>query len=61
MNKMPMARVQVSPLRRTLTMPPPGCAGCQHMTIGRIIAEILEELDLDGELSWSRESATTRA
>jgi len=33
---------------KTLVMPLPSCPGCQHPTIGRIIAEVLEEMELDG-------------
>jgi 2-oxoglutarate ferredoxin oxidoreductase subunit beta len=28
---------------------PPTCPGCQYLTIGRIIAEVLEELDIEGK------------
>lgn len=49
MNRKAVRKVPVAALHRTLTMPPPGCPGCQHMTIGRIIAEVLEELGLDGK------------
>jgi len=49
MTKKPARKVKVAALHRTLIMPPPGCPGCQHMTIGRIIAEVLEELGLDGK------------
>lgn len=36
----------VSPAPKTVIVPPPGCPGCQHPTIGRIIAEVLDELDI---------------
>ena len=49
MNGKAVRKVKVAALHRTLTFPPPGCPGCQHMTIGRIIAEVLEELGLDGK------------
>ncbi|OGO04665.1 MAG: hypothetical protein A2Y91_05820 [Chloroflexi bacterium RBG_13_54_8] len=32
-----------------MVMPMPGCPGCQYPTVGRIIAELLEELNLDGK------------
>lgn len=48
MTKETRKKVKVTPLDRTLFMPVPGCPGCQHGTIGRIIAEVLEELELDG-------------
>lgn len=41
-------KVDISSLR-TVVAPLPGCPGCQYMTIGRIVAEVLEELNLDGE------------
>jgi len=41
------AKVNISALR-TLVMPLPGCPGCQHPTIGRIIANVLEDMELDG-------------
>lgn len=47
MNSESREKVNISALK-TLVMPLPGCPGCQHPTIGRIIAEVLEELDLDG-------------
>jgi 2-oxoglutarate ferredoxin oxidoreductase subunit beta len=36
----------VSPTPKTVIFPPPGCPGCQHPTIGRIIAEVLDEMDI---------------
>ena len=48
MNSKSVKKVNISATQRTLVMPLPGCPGCQHPTIGRIIAEVLEELDLDG-------------
>ena len=47
MNSESRSKVSVTALR-TLVMPLPGCPGCQHPTIGRIIAEVLEEMNLDG-------------
>jgi len=42
-------KVKVAALPRTVTVPMPGCPGCQYPTVGRIIAEVMEELDLDGK------------
>lgn len=44
----PAKRVRVDHPARTLVIPVPCCPGCQHATIGRIIAEVLEEMELDG-------------
>jgi 2-oxoglutarate ferredoxin oxidoreductase subunit beta len=41
-------RVRVVGPGRILWMPVPGCPGCQAGLVGRIIAEVLEEMDLDG-------------
>jgi 2-oxoglutarate ferredoxin oxidoreductase subunit beta len=49
MNLRPPRKVKVWAPKRTLVMPLFGCPGCQHPTIGRIIAEVLEELGLDGK------------
>ena len=49
MNRESMIKVKVPAPARTMIMPLPGCPGCQHPTIGRIIAEVLEEMDLDGK------------
>jgi 2-oxoglutarate ferredoxin oxidoreductase subunit beta len=49
MNEKPTTRVKIAELHRTFIFPTPGCPGCQHPTIGRIISEVLEELDLDGK------------
>jgi len=49
MNGRSVNKIRVGALQRTLTMIPPGCPGCQHLTIGRIIGEVLEDLDIDGK------------
>jgi 2-oxoglutarate ferredoxin oxidoreductase subunit beta len=48
-NKKALKREKVVATPRAMLMPPPGCPGCQHPTIGRIIAEVLEELDIYGK------------
>lgn len=35
--------------RLALTPPLANCSGCQHPTVGRIIAEVLDELGIDGK------------
>jgi len=46
MNAEEMKKEQVWATPKTMVMPAPGCPGCQHPTIGRIIAEVLDELDI---------------
>jgi 2-oxoglutarate ferredoxin oxidoreductase subunit beta len=38
-----------APPRLALSPPLANCPGCQHPTVGRIIAEVLDELGLDGK------------
>ncbi|MCX5999643.1 MAG: thiamine pyrophosphate-dependent enzyme [Chloroflexi bacterium] len=42
-----MQKVKVVGSGRVLRVPQYGCPGCQHPLVGRIIAEVLEEMDLD--------------
>ncbi|MFC1944371.1 thiamine pyrophosphate-dependent enzyme [Chloroflexota bacterium] len=38
--------LKVVGIPNALLFPPPGCPGCQYPTVGRIVAEVLEELDV---------------
>jgi 2-oxoglutarate ferredoxin oxidoreductase subunit beta len=42
-------KVKVGGLKRSYWIPLQGCPGCQHPTIHRVIGEVLEEMNLDGE------------
>lgn len=39
----------IGPPRLAQEPPLVGCAGCQHPTVGRIIAEVVDELELEGK------------
>lgn len=44
------AREKVAgPPKLALTLPVEGCAGCQHSTVGRIIADVIDELGIGDE------------
>jgi 2-oxoglutarate ferredoxin oxidoreductase subunit beta len=47
--KIAAGKVKVVGPGRTLWMPVPGCAGCQAGLVGRIIADVTEEMGLDGK------------
>jgi len=42
-------KVKVGGLQRSYFIPLPGCPGCQHPTIHRVIGEVLEEMNMEGE------------
>jgi 2-oxoglutarate ferredoxin oxidoreductase subunit beta len=42
-------KVKVGGLQRSYWLPLRGCPGCQHPTAHRVIGEVLEEMNMDGE------------
>ncbi len=44
-----VGKVKVVGAGQVLWMPVPGCPGCQAGSVGRIIADVLEEMGLDGK------------
>jgi 2-oxoglutarate ferredoxin oxidoreductase subunit beta len=48
-NQSAVDKVKVVGAGHVLWMPVPGCPGCQAGSVGRIIADVLEEMGLDGK------------
>jgi 2-oxoglutarate ferredoxin oxidoreductase subunit beta len=48
-NQSAVGKVKVVGAGQVLWMPVPGCPGCQAGSVGRIIADVLEEMGLDGK------------
>lgn len=48
-NQSAVGKVKVVGAGHVLWMPVPGCPGCQAGSVGRIIADVLEEMGLDGK------------
>ena len=48
MSEAAVTKERVGGLQRSYWLPLQGCPGCQHPVVSRLIAEVLEEMDLDG-------------
>jgi 2-oxoglutarate ferredoxin oxidoreductase subunit beta len=50
MSEATATKERVGGLQRSYWMPLQGCPGCQHPIVSRLIGEVLEEMNLDGEV-----------